>query len=244
MTSEQRPPLIAPKSPKRKTPLESLRAGAKDDSLTDNPVTDPGMNTTTNQIIGTELVTSAEGQEHQVCSCGWSKVTSIRRLKIHQGRMKCLKKMRLGPCIDHYLLRKSPSQASEAQWQDSTHSPLSISTPEAGSHSSTTSENLEPNHLPPASEKNMQGCRPQVKRPKSRQERVGNNRCRPDQDPRWNERNSGEETGENGRFDLLLWSKKIQNKRDTKGGHATNNLAQATSRRQKEIECLVKERRD
>ena len=90
------------KIPKRKTPLESTRAGAED-----NPVTDPGMNTTTNQIIGTKQ-TSAEGPECQVCSCGWS--PSIRGLRIHQGWMKCLKKVRPGPCIDHYLLREVKSE--------------------------------------------------------------------------------------------------------------------------------------
>ena len=82
LKSAQRPPLIATKSPKRKTPLESARAGAEDDSSADNLVTDPGMNTTTNQIIGTNQVTPAAGQECQVCSCGCSKVTSIRGLRI------------------------------------------------------------------------------------------------------------------------------------------------------------------
>lgn len=78
-----------------------------------------------------------------------------------------MKKVRPGPRIDHYLMRERSSQASEAQRQDLTHSPPSISTPVAESNSSTTSENLEPSHLQPALEKNIQGHRPQVKWPKS-----------------------------------------------------------------------------
>lgn len=75
-------------------------------------------------------------------------------------------KVRPGPRIDHYLLRERSSQSSEAQWQDTTHSPLSINTPVAEEgNSSTTSENLESNQ--PAMEKNIQGHRPQVKWPKS-----------------------------------------------------------------------------
>ena len=122
---------------------------------TDNPVPDPGINMTTNQIIVTKQATSAEGPERQVCCCGWSKVTSIRGLRIHQGRMKCLKKVRPGPRIDHYLLRERSSHASEAQRKDLTHSPPSISTPVAESNSSTTSENSS--HVQPALEKNIQG---------------------------------------------------------------------------------------
>lgn len=144
--------------------------GAEDDSSIDNLVIDPGMNTTMNQIIGMAPTASAVRQELQTCSCGWSKVTSIKGLKIHQGRMKCLKEVRPGPRIDTYLSRKRSSQLSEAQWQDTTHSPPSTehSTPVAEEGSlSTTSENLEPNQMQPAVEKNIQGYRPQVKWPKS-----------------------------------------------------------------------------
>ena len=74
--------------------------------------------------------------------------------------------MRPGHRIDHYLLRERSSQASETQRQDLTHSPPSISTQVAESISSTTSKNLEPSHLQPAL-KNIQGHRPQVKWPKS-----------------------------------------------------------------------------
>ncbi len=110
---------------------------------------------------------SAAGKELQVCSCGWSKVTSGLGLKIHQERMKCLKEASPGPRIDQYLLRERSSKASEAQRQDLTRSPPSISTPEAERNSSTASENLEPSQLQPALEKNIRGHRPQVKWPKS-----------------------------------------------------------------------------
>uniref|UniRef100_A0A3B1JD36 Reverse transcriptase domain-containing protein n=1 Tax=Astyanax mexicanus TaxID=7994 RepID=A0A3B1JD36_ASTMX len=124
------------------------------------------MNKTTNQKISSQ-VPSAEGLNLQVCSCGWSKVTSIRGLRIHQGRMKCLENVRPGPRIDQYLLRDRSSQASEAQRQDSTHSPMSINIPVAEYAASTTSKNFEPSHVQPALEKNIQGHRPQVKWPKS-----------------------------------------------------------------------------
>lgn len=159
---------MATKSPKRKIPLESARAGAEDDSSTDYTVTDPGKNrTTTKRIISTALTSSAARQELQTCSCGWSKVTSTRGLKIHQGRMKCLKEARSGPRIDHYLLRERSNQASEAQRPESTHSPMSISTPMTESNSSTTSENLGQNQSQPVIEDKIQGRRPQVKWPKS-----------------------------------------------------------------------------
>ncbi len=103
---------MAMKNSKRKIPLESVRAGAEDDSLIDNLVIDPDMNTTTNQIIGMAHIASAVRQELKICSCSWSKVTSIRGLKIHQGQMKCLKEVRPGPCIDTYLLRKRSNQLS------------------------------------------------------------------------------------------------------------------------------------
>lgn len=121
---------------------------------------------TTNHVIGTG--TSTAGHELRVCSCGWSKVTPLRGLRIHQGRMKCLKQVRLGPCIDHYLLREGSSQSNEAQRQDTTHSPPSINIPvvEDG-NSSMTSENLEPVQMQHVMEKKIQGYRPHVKWPKS-----------------------------------------------------------------------------
>ncbi|CAM4720493.1 unnamed protein product [Leuciscus chuanchicus] len=81
--------------------------------------------------------------------------------------MKCLKEARSGPRIDHYLLRERSNQASEAQRPESTHSPMSISTPMAESNSSTTSENLGQNQSRPVIEEKIQGRRPQVKWPKS-----------------------------------------------------------------------------
>lgn len=84
---------MATKNLKKKIPLESVRAGAEDDSPIDKPVINPGVNTTTNKIIGMTHITSAVRQELQICS--WSKVTSIRTLKIHQGRIKCLKEVKL-----------------------------------------------------------------------------------------------------------------------------------------------------
>lgn len=145
---------MATKSPKRKIPLESTRVGVEDVSSADNPVTDADMNM--HQKIGMALTTSAVGQELIICNCGWSKVTSIRGLKIHQGRMKCLKEMRPGPCIDQSLLRERSSQLSEAQQEETIHCLPSINTPVAEEgNSCTTSEILEPSQTQPAMEKNI-----------------------------------------------------------------------------------------
>lgn len=73
------------KSQQRKIPLEPERAGVQDGSLTDNMVTDPGMETTMNKdSMEHEITATAAGHKLQVCSCGWEKVTSERGLKIHQ----------------------------------------------------------------------------------------------------------------------------------------------------------------
>lgn len=111
--------------------------------LTSSLDTDTGTEMTTNHIIGTE--TTAVGHELQTCSCGWSKVTLPHGLRIYQGRMKYLKLVRLGPCINQYLLREGLSQLSEAQQQDTTHSALHINIPVVeDDNSSMTPENLEP----------------------------------------------------------------------------------------------------
>ncbi len=53
--SELESTFIATENSKMKIPLESARVGTRDDSLADNPVTDPGTNKTTKQIISMAL---------------------------------------------------------------------------------------------------------------------------------------------------------------------------------------------
>ncbi len=234
---------MATKYSKRKIPLESARAGAEDDSPIDNPVIDPGMNTTTNQIIGMAHIASTVRQELQICSCGWSKVTSIRGLKIHQGRMKCLKEVRPGPRIDTYLLRERSYQSSEAQWQDTTHSPPSISTPVAEEVSlSATHWNLEPNQMQLAVEKNIQGYRPQVKWPKSSSKKEWTT-VNTDLSKILNELRGTAEKKLDKMCDLIYsygmerFSVKERGKKEAK-------TIPPKSRRQQEIMLLVKERRN
>ncbi|MGH0166692.1 UNVERIFIED_CONTAM: hypothetical protein FKN15_053682 [Acipenser sinensis] len=52
-----------------------------------------------------------------------------QRLKIHQGRMKCLREKGQGPHIDQYFLRSQSSQSNEIQRQEANHSSQDISTP-------------------------------------------------------------------------------------------------------------------
>ena len=154
-----------------------------------------------------------------------------------------MKKMRPGPRIDHYLLRARSSQASEARWQDLTHSSPNISTPEAESNSSTASENLEPSHLQPALEKNMQGHRPHVKWPKSSSKKewatIDVDLIKILDGLKGTAEKKLEKMG-----DLIYaYGAERFGTQDTgKKDNPTTTLPK--SRRQKEIECLVKERRE
>jgi len=80
-----RPRLL--KSSSEKIPLESVRAGVEDDSIVDNMVNDLGLETD----MSMESKTSSRSAiskviEIQVCVCGWSKATTVRGLKVHQGK--------------------------------------------------------------------------------------------------------------------------------------------------------------
>ena len=128
-----RHPPKASKKLKRKIPLESARAGAEDDSTLDNTVNDLGTETdmsmeSTSQKTSSRSAVSKD-MELQVCVCGWSKATTVRGLKIHQGRMKCLREKGQGPRIDQYFLRSQSSQSNEIQRQEANHSSQDISTP-------------------------------------------------------------------------------------------------------------------
>lgn len=119
----------------------------------DFSVTDHGVELTMNQTISTATDGSSAlgGQKLKCCSCGWSKLTSVEGLKIHQGKKKCLSKLSKGSHTDQYFLRSRPNQLSEAQRQENPHSPQGISTSDETQHhtdhppvSSSKSSQLQP----------------------------------------------------------------------------------------------------
>ena len=83
---------------------EPARAGAEDGSSADNPVTNIGTEQTTRLMISIpEAPTTTAGHKLQSCLCGWTKVTPIQGLKIHQEKKGCLKKGQKGNRIDSYF---------------------------------------------------------------------------------------------------------------------------------------------
>ena len=118
------PPLIATEKSRKKIPPGSARAGAEDDPVrTDNTVTNNGTELTTERTTSTATNGPPTGKTLQNCICGWSKITTARGLKIHQGIKKCLSELNKGSRIDQYLLRTRSSQSSEARRQENPHSP-------------------------------------------------------------------------------------------------------------------------
>ncbi len=118
-------------------------------------------------------LTALAGHKLQSCICGWNKITSEKGLKIHQGRKKCLKESTKGPRIDHYFLRGRANQSDEAQWQDTHHSPQGISTPGKALSSTAPLMDLSPDPIQtqPVVERKMNGRKPQILWPKSCQKK-------------------------------------------------------------------------
>lgn len=166
-------PPNATKSKQRNIPLEPARAGAQDGSMTDNTATDLGMERTTSMNKSHEATTAAAGHTLQVCTCGWTKITSFRGLRTHQGKKGCLREKRPGPCIDLYFLRSNQaSQSGEAQRPDTNHSSQSISTPvteEDTSIERLVEEPAQPQG--PPMERKIKGHKPRVKWPKAAEKR-------------------------------------------------------------------------
>uniref|UniRef100_A0A3B1K6T8 Reverse transcriptase domain-containing protein n=1 Tax=Astyanax mexicanus TaxID=7994 RepID=A0A3B1K6T8_ASTMX len=109
-------------------PQESARAGLEDDSQADNMVTDSGTDMTTRSGLSIEAGGMVSGKELLTCVCGWSKVTSVRGLRIHQGKMRCLSEGVQGPHIEQYFEQNCLSQSAEVQRQVTCHSPQDINT--------------------------------------------------------------------------------------------------------------------
>ncbi|RXN17451.1 hypothetical protein ROHU_008023 [Labeo rohita] len=153
----------------KKIPPESARAGEDDDSLIDYMVIDPGTKQTTRMMITKipEMITSTPtpGCKLQICRCGWTKETTYAGLRTHQGLKKCLPSQKQGPCIDRYFLRSCSSKSSEVQQQDQNQSLQNINPPvqEEDEEPSIEVSNLSQ----PVIENKIQGRKPQVRWPKS-----------------------------------------------------------------------------
>jgi len=61
-------------------------------------------------VAGENKCGRLEGNKLQVCPCGWQKITSVRGLKMHQGRKRCVVKEGQCGCIDKYFLRSQSSK--------------------------------------------------------------------------------------------------------------------------------------
>ncbi|XP_049449241.1 uncharacterized protein LOC125899203 [Epinephelus fuscoguttatus] len=70
---------------------------------------------------------TVENKMLQVCPCGWQKVTSVKGLRTHQGKKKCVAKKGQSSRIDQYFLRSQSSQSDEVQRQVENHSSQDIS---------------------------------------------------------------------------------------------------------------------
>lgn len=147
----------------RKTPPEPARAGAEDGSLTINPVMNIGTEQTTRLMISIpEAPIGLAGRKLQKCVCGWTKVTTIHGLQIHQGRKKCLTKGKQVSRIDNYFLRSRPNQSTEVQQQDTHHSLQNINTPVPEEEEQGTGKQPEANSLHRLTDKKILGRRPGV----------------------------------------------------------------------------------
>ena len=232
---------MATKNYKEKIPLESARAGAEDDSSADNPVIDIGTEQTTSLMISIpETATATAGHKLQSCTCGWEKVTSTRGLKIHQGKKGCLKKGQQGSRIDSYFLRSRSSQSTEVQQRGQNHSLQDINIPVPEEDEPCTGNQPEPSPARPAVEKKIQGRRPLIKWPKSCEKalwmEVNTDLCNILEGLKGTTRKKLEKMGD------LIYSYGSE-----RFGAVERKRSEPTiptkSRRQKEIDRLVRERR-
>ena len=93
---------------------EFARVGAIDDSPIDSSVNDYRMSLDhENRNFKTGNISRM-----QICSCSWTKRTSIKGLRIHQGQMRCSRESKVGLCIGQYFLRMQSNQSCEVQQQE------------------------------------------------------------------------------------------------------------------------------
>lgn len=240
-----RHPANASKSKQRNITPEPARAGAQDGSLIDNTTTDPGTETTMDkESKAHETSITAAGCKLRVCICGREKVTSVMGLMIHQGRKKGLREQRHGPCIDQYFLQSNQAnQSSEAQQWDTKQSSQNIDTPdpEEGytSKEMPVEEPMQPQR-PPLDVK-IKGHKPGVKWPKAVEKKE------------WETVNSDlihilEQQGGTAeerleRMGDTIYSYGEKQFRVSKGRDGKKLPTPVKSRRQQEIERLIRERR-
>ena len=233
-------PPMATKTSQKKIPLESARAGAEDDSSVDNTVTDPGTEQTTRKMISTSLDSRAGAKiKLQTCSCGWTKVTTSAGLKIHQGRKKCLKEVGRVTRIDHYFLRSKSSQSSEVQQRDENQSLPDITNPIPEEDVELYEAETNQPSYQPAIEK-AEGRKPSVKWPGS---------CEKKEWEKINqdlssllEQLKGTAIRKLERMGDLIYNYGAQH--FGVGGKKEKTLpTPKRSRRQQEIDCLIKDRR-
>ena len=133
----------------RDIPLESARAGVEDDSQAGFTALDTGTEMTMRRSsdlredgevgLSGRIEREEESSERvmreqlekkvQVCSCGWQKITTVRGLKIHQGKKGCGGKVGQGNRIEQYFLRSLRSKSAEVQRQVENHSSQDIRNP-------------------------------------------------------------------------------------------------------------------
>ncbi|KAI5086482.1 hypothetical protein C0J45_23354, partial [Silurus meridionalis] len=161
-------------------------------------------------------------------------------LKIHQGKKGCLKRGQQGRRIDSYFLRSRPSQSTEVQQQDTHHSLQDINTPAPDEEQQGTRGQPEPNPSRPTAEKKTQGRRPLVKWPKACNKTM------------WKEANTdlcnmleairGTALKKLERMGDLIYAYGVEQFGVVEDKRATPSIP-TKSRRQTEIDRLVKERR-
>ncbi len=234
---------FATENEQRNIPLEPARAGAQDGSMTDSMVTDPGTDMTTSKNTAHET-TAAAGHSLQVCTCGWAKITSFRGLRTHQGKRGCLREQRQWPCIDQYFLRSNQSnQSIEARRRDKNQSSQSISTIVTEEGNTSTEMPVEEPTQPqrPPKEGKIKGHRLSVKWPKAVEKReweIVNNDL-----TKILERQVGTAEKKLERMGDIIYhyGEERFGVNTRRSGKVTP--APAKSRRQQEIERLVRERR-
>ncbi len=239
-----RHPPNATENEQRNIPLEPARAGAQDGSMTDSMATDPGTDMTTSKNTAHETTTAAAGHSLQVCTCGWAKTTSFRGLRTHQGKRGCLREQRQWPRIDQYFLRSNQSnQSIEARRRDKNQSSQSISTPVTEEDNTSTEMPVEEPTQPqrPPKEGKIKGHRLSVKWPKAVEKReweIVNNDL-----TKILERQVGTAEKKLERMGDIIYhyGEERFGVNTRRSGKATS--APAKSRRQQEIERLVRERR-
>lgn len=104
----------------------------------------------------------AAGHTLQSWKCGWTKITSTKGLKIHQGKRRCLRKGEQGTRIDSYFHRSKSSQLKEVK-QQVPHITVCKTLTSLFLRSRKETQEPNPNHSSPAVEEKIKGQRPSVK---------------------------------------------------------------------------------